>query len=83
MPARDQVVRREVRELFSVGAVDGTGGMCSEPLATWRLTGPRNLYVLDRLTRAAALLTPKSATHTVGIARHFASPSVSDAIHAI
>lgn len=49
MPARDQVIRREVRELFSVGSADGTGGDVFGAVGDVAFDGAENLYVLDRL----------------------------------
>lgn len=49
MPARDQAVRREVWELFSVGATDGGGGDVFGAVGDVGFDGAENLYVLDRL----------------------------------
>lgn len=49
MPARDQAVRREVRELFSVGAADGEGGDVFGAVGDVGFDGAENLYVMDRL----------------------------------
>jgi hypothetical protein len=49
MPAREQVVRREVRESFSVGAAEGGGGDVFGAVGDVGFDGAENLYVLDRL----------------------------------
>lgn len=49
MPARDQVIRREARALFTVGAADGPQAFGA--VGDVAFDASENLYVLDRLNR--------------------------------
>lgn len=55
MPARDQALRREVRELFAVGAADGAGGDVFGAVGDVGFDAAENLYVLDRLNARVAV----------------------------
>jgi hypothetical protein len=49
MAARDEVLRREPRTLFSIGATDGRGGDVFGSVGDVGFDAAENLYVLDRL----------------------------------
>ena len=49
MAARDEVLRREPRTLFAVGAAEGRGGDVFGSVGDVGFDAAENLYVLDRL----------------------------------
>lgn len=67
MPAAEQVLRREVRELFVVGAADGRGGDVFGSVGDVGFDGAENLYVLDRLnTRVVVFDSTGRFVRTLG-----------------
>ncbi|HEX6040131.1 6-bladed beta-propeller [Longimicrobium sp.] len=67
MPVRDQALRREVREVFSVGAADGAGGDVFGAVGDVGFDAAENLYVLDRLnTRVVVFDSTGRFVRTLG-----------------
>lgn len=67
LPARDQALRRDVRELFSVGTTDGEGGHTFGAVGDVGFDAAENLYVLDRLnTRVVVFDSTGRLVRTLG-----------------